>query len=520
MARDFRRAVRDQPFLLPPDVREWLPASHLAWFVIDVLEQLDLSAFEGTARLGGAGRAPFDPRTLLGVLIYGYAHGQRSSRQLERLCEVDVAFRVLCGNEVPDHTVLARFRQRHQQRFSELFTQVLLLCSRAGLGRLGVVALDGTKIKANASTASTVSESRLRELLAGQVEAMVSDAEATDAAEDVMFGGARGDELPEPWRDPTDRAARIRQALDDIAAERDREQPRQAQRQRQAAERVARAQENLDRQRARARGRAERWETRRAAAPDGKVAGKRPTVPPEEQVKVGQAREQLARAQAALQREQTDPDPRLADGRRRRSGWQPSRNATDPDSRPMPTRNGFIQGYNAQAAVTDDQIILATKLTQDTGDIEQFVPMMRAAEQAAELIAATRSGDDEHDTGIGVVVADAGYNSAANLTADGPDRLIALGKRSAQDKRAVEHPAQGPPPEDADPRQLMDHRLRTDEGMTAYRRRGVTVEPVFGHLKDIIGLRQFSRRGLNACAAELDFAAAVANLLKLHKATG
>ena len=198
--------------MLPPDMRDWLPTGHLVWFVLEVLDELDLSRFEATAKLGAAGRAPFDPSTLLGVLIYGYAHGQRSSRQLERLCEVDVAFRVLAGNEVPDHTTLARFRQRHEAAFIDLFTQVLLLCGRAGLGRLGIVAIDGTKIAADASAQANRSEQALREQLRRQAEQAVAEADATDEAEDEQYGSARGDELPAQWR-TGDRRSRIRAAL-------------------------------------------------------------------------------------------------------------------------------------------------------------------------------------------------------------------------------------------------------------------------------------------------------------------
>src|SRR5205085_2174485 len=200
MAKDFRYPDRDQSFLLPPDMRDWLSEGHLVWWLIDVLDGLDMSAFEATSRLGAAGRAPYAPRTLLGVLLYGYAHQQRSSRQLERLCEVDVAFRILAGNasgsDAPDHTTLARFRQRHDQAVKDLFEQVLVLCAKAGLGRLGVIAIDGTKIAANASKAANTSESRLREHFAAEVAKSLAEAEQVDAAEDEQYGDARGDEVP------------------------------------------------------------------------------------------------------------------------------------------------------------------------------------------------------------------------------------------------------------------------------------------------------------------------------------
>lgn len=550
MAKDFRRADRAQTFLLPPDMRDWLPAGHLVWFVLEVLDELDLNRFEATAKLGAAGRAPFDPSTLLGILVYGYAHGQRSSRQLERLCEVDVAFRVLAGNTVPDHTTLARFRQRHEAAFTDLFTQVLLLCARAGLGRLGIVAIDGTKIAADASAQANRSEQALREQLRRQAEQAVSEAAQVDQAEDEQYGAARGDELPPQWRSG-DRRSRIRAALHDLQAdqERRRTQERDEQAGRQdraaqylqrveevtagrraragrppaAADRVTAAEGRLAKARAQAEQRQQHWQDKQtAAAAQGQALLGRPPVAVEQHWHVRRAAQRLERAQAAqathVRAEQaaaelaaaavTAPAPVKS---------SPVRNLTDPDSRLMPTRNGWVQGFNAQLAVTDDQIILAARLVQTPGDVEQFIPTVAAAHAAAQLIGAARSDDIHRHGQIGTVVADAGYLSHANLTADGPDRLIALGKRREQERQARDRPTSGPPPAQADAREAMAHRLRTEQGMSIYRRRGVTVEPVNGHLKDRIGLRRFSRRGLAAATSELQLAATVANLLKLHR---
>ncbi len=525
-------------------MREWLSKDHLVWFLLQVLEELDVSRFEARARLGGAGRAPFDPRTLLGVLIYGYAHGQRSSRQLERLCEVDVAFRVLAGNEVPDHTTLARFRQRHDEALEELFTQVLVMCSTTGLGRLGMVAIDGTKIAANASKQANASEGALREKLARQVADILADADAIDAAEDAEYGDARGDELPPEWASGPGRAARIKAALADIEAERAREAQQQEQAKSEQVERaaahlrrmtdptvspakrvgrppkgadpVAIAQARLDRQLAAATERERIWERRVAAAA---ALGRRPVgqpgVPAAQHAHVRQAQAQL---DAALQAAVT-PATSLSSTP---AGKDKIRNITDPDSRLMPSQQGWVQGYNAQLAVTDDQIIVAIKLVQTPVDTEQFVPMMTATQKAADLIISNRPttkvrGKAPEPERLGVLVADAGYLSTANLTADGPDRLIALGKRREQDQQAREHPTRGAPPPEASPQEKMGHRLRTPEGIALYKRRGVTVEPVNGHLKDRIGLRRFSRRGLSAASSELHLAAAVANLLKIYR---
>lgn len=508
MAKGFRPTDRDQQFLLPPDVRDWLPPDHLVWFVIDVLDQLDVSAFEARARLGGAGRAPYEPRMLLGVLVYGYALGQRSSRQLERLCQVDVGFRVLTGNQVPDHVTLARFRASHEQAMAELFTQVLLVCARAGLGRLGVVAIDGTKIAANASGQANTDEQRLR-WLAGQI---VDEASAVDAAEDERYGQARGDELPPGWRDRSGRRGRIRAALDDLQAE---QQQRAAEHQ---AERVAAAQRRVQLlqaslQRARAEVAAANQARARREATNGPLPGTRP-VPVDQHIQVRRAQARLDRALSRRDAEITDPRP--LPPRQRARVTLSTRNTTDPDSRTMPTHNGWLQGFNAQLAVTDDQLILATRVTNQTGDDTAFVPMMTAATHAAAMLTAARPHPDPNET-IGTVLADAGYHSTANLTAPGPDRLIAPGARREHTHRAATSPATGPPPPDSSPAQTNDHRLRTPQGQATYARRSITVEPVAGHLKDRIGLRRFARRGLTAAQAELDLAATVANLLKLYR---
>jgi transposase len=216
-----RPVDRDQPFLLPPDLREWLPAGHLAWFVIDAAEALDVSRFavRVTPRGSAAGRAAYDPRMLLALLACGYARGIRSSRRIERACTEDVAFRVICAQDVPDHATIARFRRAHfadRGAVADLFGQVLVLAARAGRGSLGQIAVDGTKMAASASREANRGEERLREL-AGEI---LAEAEAADAAEDALLGDARGDELPGELADPVTRGQRIRAALADIEAER------------------------------------------------------------------------------------------------------------------------------------------------------------------------------------------------------------------------------------------------------------------------------------------------------------
>jgi transposase len=191
MGQNFLGADREQPFLLPPDIRDWLPEGHFAWFVIDAVAQMDLDAFYSAYRQDGHGRAAFEPAMMVGLLLYADARGIRSSRVIERSCEEDVAFRVVVAHQRPDHTTIARFRQRHQEALAGLFGEVLALCAEAGLVDVKVVAVDGTKVHANASERAT----RDYEQLAREV---LADADAVDAEEDERFGDRRGDELPEP----------------------------------------------------------------------------------------------------------------------------------------------------------------------------------------------------------------------------------------------------------------------------------------------------------------------------------
>src|ERR687888_2253910 len=190
MAQNFIACDREQVLLLPPSLREWLPESHLAWCVIDAVAQFDLAAFYADYRDDGHGRPAHDPAMMVALLLYCYAIGDRSSRRIERRCIEDVATRVICANRVPDHTTIARFRQRHETALADLFGEVLALCAEAGLVRVGVLAVDGTKVHANASHHAT----RDYEQIAREI---LEHADAVDAEEDERFGDARGDELPE-----------------------------------------------------------------------------------------------------------------------------------------------------------------------------------------------------------------------------------------------------------------------------------------------------------------------------------
>jgi transposase len=200
---------------LPPSLREWLPEDHLAWFVLDAVDAIDLGEFYVEYREDGWGRAAFDPRMMVALLLYAYAVGERSSRQIERRCHEDVAFRVICANRVPDHATVARFRVRHEQALAATFTQVLALCARAGLVTVGVVALDGSLISGNASPGATRTYTAIR----AEVDAMLEQAALADAAEDEEFGGARGDELPAALADRRSRLERLRRCQEELERE-------------------------------------------------------------------------------------------------------------------------------------------------------------------------------------------------------------------------------------------------------------------------------------------------------------
>lgn len=510
MAKSYRLVDRDQQFLLPTDMGQWLPVDHFVWFLIDVVDELDMTVFEAAGRRGGVGRQAYDPRLLLALLVYGYATGQRSSRRIEDLCHTDVAYRVLCAQDVPDHSTIARFRQTHHDAVADLFVQVLVLAGKAGLGRVGIVAIDGTKISANAS----VGANRKRSWLRDQVDQMMAEATAADASDDGLFGEARGVELAEGWADRPTRKERIKAALAKCETQvtvSDKADLVVAQR---WAERIDVFKDRVESARVTAQERFDAYHTKLAKAEaDGtrRPGSKCPSSPGAYEIVTTavahvESQERLRDASVARKKENAGKraDPRV--------------NISDPDSGPMPTAKGWIQGYNAQLVVSDDQLILAAQATDKPGDVEQYSPMIEAAQAGIDALNTGRHQTDP--VKIGIVTADAGYLSEANLSAPGPDRLIATGKRYELEKAAHQRSDQPQPPIESEPSTLaeaMARRLETETAMNTYRRRGVTVEPVNGHLKDRIGLRQFSRRGIQAVQAELVLAASVANLLKIYR---
>jgi transposase len=455
-------------------MRDWLPENHLVWFLLEVVDRLDTGRLHAARRRGAQGRAGYDPDMLLALLIYAYCSRVRSSRQIERLCETDVAFRVICAGRGPDHTTIARFRQEQADLARRLFVEVLAICAEAGLARVGVVALDGTKIAASASRRAN----RSRRQLEAEIAAMFAQAAAADAEEDDRFGSGRGDELPAELADGQQRRARLQAALDKLNQRR-----RSCRSVRDPVEvwraRIAENEEKLAQRR-------QRW----AQRPGGPQRGQGQKHPEGRDVAYLQARLAKNRARLAAAEQAAVPGHKI--------------NLTDSDSRVLPVPGGFVQGYNAQMAVNEYGIVIAAEVFNDPNDMVLYTPMMASLADSARI------------TGpVGVVLADAGYCSAANLSAPGPTRLIATtGARAARRDSTV---TSGPPPPQASPLQAMAHVLRTAEGRRLYKQRSWTVEPGFGNIKANLAFTRFSRRGFPAVRGEWQLITAAANLLKLHR---
>ncbi|HEY6648222.1 MAG TPA: transposase [Mycobacterium sp.] len=525
MARSYRPVVRDQEFLLPPNMADWLAADHLVWFIVDVVEQLDTSALHASRRTGGVGRAGYDPDMLLALMIYAYATGQRSSRRIECLCADHVAYRVLCAQDPPDHTTIARFRAAHDEVFTDLFAQVLRLCAQAGLVQVGVIAIDGTKIAANASKSANRSQQWVAEQARGIAEEAVAEAAAVDAEEDAAEAAAGPQQRPPAALGTrAGRKAAIKKAMEEMARQ------DAAHAEADAAD-AARQEQYLQRIEA-----GEIVPSRPPAGVDqirmyqARIAREQQRLAPLLNVR-GTAeanqrrdiRRNIKKAQAGLQRAQQEQATGMADRRgsaartrardqaRRGPTAGPVVNLTDPQARLMVegSSGGSVQGYNSQIVSSDDHLIIGVHVSQDANDLHCWTPALAAATTQMDALGKT----------IGLALADNGYFTEANLTSPGPERLIAPGSGRDVHHDAKHQPTQSPPPPNLSPTDAMRHTLRNPDQAQQYKRRSATVEPVIGHLKDRIGLRRYARRGLTAVTAELHLAAAALNLTRLHAAT-
>jgi transposase len=508
VAYSYLSPQRDQLFLMPTSMRDWLEDGHLAWFIIDVVERMDTSALHEIHPNDGSGRPAYDPEMMCALLLYAYSNAVRSSRRIERSCHTDAAFRVICGELTPDHATIARFVVNQQDALEGLFVQGLRLCAAAGLVDLSVVALDGTKIGADAALDQNHSAAWIQREVKALLEATIAS-ESTEAP--APAAPLPGIDAASEASTPRGRLARLEAALAVIEAE-DQAAAAKAQQNAEAARAeaeqgrklpgrkpkdpaaaLARAQADYAAALTRAHAKQAEREARIAAA---KAAGK-----PHADRAAGPDRA-LARAQEALSAAQKAADEQPAKATQA--------NVTDPDSRIMKTQKGWIQGYNAQAIVNKHQIVLAHAVSQNANDVELYEPMITKLTQ-------TLTDADIIDL-VEQALADAGYWSESNATIPGPDRLIATLKDYKQRRAARElATTTGPPPEDATPLEAMEHRLRTPEGAAAYAKRSHTIEPVFGDRKTNRGFTHFRRRGLPAVSSEWAFMHLTGNLAKLHK---
>ena len=432
MAKTYRPYVPEQDLLLPPSLRDWLPEDHLAFFVGDLIDHLDLSAITAVYEAEERGYPPYHPVMLTKVLVYAYCVGVFSSRKIQRRLLEDVAFRVLAAGNEPDFRTIADFRKRHLPALQGFFEQVLQVARDLGTLRVGRIALDGTKVKANASKHKAMSFGRMQDKarqLRDEVTQLLAQAEATDAAEDAEYGAdVRGDELPAELQRRESRLKRIREATRALKA--------------------------------------------RAQA-DAAAAGQ-----PSDAVK---------------------PDPKA------------QYNFTDPESRIMKGPDGFVQAYNAQVAVNEDQLIIGQAVTQETNDKKQLMPMITTIE--------AQSGDTPAQ-----LLADAGYCSDANLAAIADttiDAYISTRKQKHGERPGRPGPCpRGPLPTTATRVDRMSRKLHTKAGAAVYAARKAIVEPVIGQIKHARGFRQFLLRGLEKVQGEWSLVCTTHNILKLYRLHG
>ncbi len=443
MSKHFRPWKIDETHLLPPSVQDYVAEDHLSRLIVSLVrESLDLTEIAGRYT-SGLGQPPFDPAMMTALLLHSYASGLYSSRRIGRATVERADFMMIVAGDPPDFRTISDFRKRHLKALAGLFVQVLKLAEKAGLVKLGHVALDGTKIKANASKHKAMSYERMKKReaeLQAEVDRWLVAAEAADAEEDELYGQKRGDEMPDWVADKQRRLEKIREAKAELEAE----------------AKAAAAEET------RRRGEAEK----KRITEGRKKNGKTPTPPKQE------------------------PEGKT------------QRNFTDPESRVLLTKDGYIQGYNAQAAVdAEAQIIVAHGLTQSMSDQDQLVALVDGIKK--------NLGRKPKEAS-----ADAGYCSEANLGAladRGIGAYIATGR--------AKHPAQAERKRGGPLTQAMRHKLKRAGRRSRYRLRKQVVEPVFGQIKQARGFRQFLLRGIDKVKAEWALICTAHNLGKLARAT-
>jgi transposase len=488
MTKRYRPWTPTQSFLLPPSPLEWLEEGHLAYFVLDVVPMLDLSAVERTIQAkDGRGERPYAPLMMVALLIYAYCAGVFSSRKMARATYEDVAFRVIAGGEHPHFTTINQFRLEHREALAALFVQVLRLCRKAGLVKLGHVSFDGSKVRANASKHKAMSYGRMQEeeqRLAAEVEALLARAEQADRQEDQKYGvGQAPDDLPKELQRRQERLTRIRAAK--AALEQEAAEARVELLQEQArAQREKATDPNLSAgERSRAAYNAATAEEKAREVSDSNDDG-----PPSS----SSGGDDLPHHRVAGSPDGT-PDPKA------------QRNFTDPESRIMVKDGAIVQAYNAHTAVdAEAQVIVACAVTNQPPDQEHLVPMLDRAIANCGGQAPT------------VVTADNGFLSKGNIDAcitRGVDPYIAVGRNPGQ----MAHPAQAAKTPAQEARRAMAEKLLTVAGKAIYARRKAIVEPPFGQIKQARGFRRFSFRGIAKVRCEWSLVCLTHNLLKLFR---
>ena len=455
MSEKTYRAWRpDQAWLLPPSPRDWLPEGHLVYFLMDAVRELDISAITAHYERELRGFPPFHPRMMLTLLIFNYATGTRSSRKIMTRCEQDVACRVIVGEDLPEFHAISEFRRRHLAAFEQLFVEVLKLASASGLLKVGRLALDGTKIKANASRHGLVSnramsydrmqteEARLQQ----EIGELLAQAESEDQAEDAQHGSnRRGDELPDELQRRESRLKKIREATAALEEE------------------------------ARAKAAAEHEAKNAARAAEGQEP-------------------------QSINLDEIKPEPKA------------QRNFTDPDSKIMKASNkGWDPCGNAQVLVDESQLIIAADVMPQANDVRQVAPLLEQMEanfQAAEIT--QRPKDFVADAGY--------YSDDNTQCVRSHDMVPYIATQRLKHHEELPPVPRGRIPRSLTPKQRMARTLRTKNGRATYKKRKGQVEPVFGQIKQAGGFRQFALRGIAKMQAEWQLVCLTHNLLKLWRA--
>ncbi|QPN71312.1 transposase [Synechococcus sp. CBW1108] len=503
MHKTFRSWQPEQTTLLPPSPREWLSEDHQVYFLLDLVDELDLSAILIPAQAKDPrGEKGFDPRMLTMLLLYAYCVGTVSSRKIERACYEDLAFRVLTGNQQPDHSRISEFRRRNLEALSDLFVQILRLCQEAGMVSLGHVALDGTKVQANASKHKAMSHERMLKAeaqLEKEIRELLRKAELLDAQEDSKYGkGKLASDLPKELQRRQDRLAAISRARKALEAETAAAAARDRAKQAAAADAAA----NADATDADAAADASEQQQKLA----DKAARTREKADAARELAIEKANE------AGLEPQGLEPQPADAmpyRGLAHRADGSPTaktqRNFTDPDSHIVKSDGNVLQGYNCQAVVDGDyQVIVAMGVSNQPPDVEHLVPMLERTIANTSQVPRT-------------LIADTGYWSEDNAKACedcGVDPHIATGRLPHGQPPP---PIYGPNPKHLDAKGRMARKLRKKKGQKIYARRKTIAEPVFGQIKECRRLRRFLLRGLEKVNGEWLLWGATHNLNKLWR---